>query len=361
LEDSKHNDPASNTERAHREGGSWWRRYLRKLAKWWRRRWAELAKWWRRRWAELAKWRRRKRPELTKVVSLIEIKLLQAKLFPPLFPETDAFQEVQRQLHKIHSAKPNWSKDLDRAHVVNHELNQLLPLIATDEYLCLDLEYELKGKKDPESRVLITDLFKKTEIKRLLRNLCGTPGASTPQPASNAQEPLESERQDRRESKTPDRRSAEQLLKRLYEARDEGWTYERALVRLKRNYLVVHAIVIAVLLVWLGRAIVSASGGADPADQLGLVTLAAALGSTLAATRKLRDAVVRLNDLVAVIVVAVVQALIGASLGLVAWLLLASGALQIGDNIAGYTLVAFASGFSEPFSLQLIARFIGTS
>ena len=61
------------------------------------------------------------------------------------------------------------------------------------------------------------------------------------------------------------------------------------------------------------------------------MTLAGALGSTLAATRKLRDAVVRLNDLPAVVVVAVVQALIGASLGLVAWLLLKSGAIA-GDG-----------------------------
>jgi hypothetical protein len=283
-------------------------------------------------------------------VSLIKIKLLQAELFPPLFPETHEFREVRKQLHKIRTARPDWCKNLDIAHVVNHELNQLLPLIATDEYLCASLEYELNREKVPEGRFLIKDLFEETEITDLLRGLQSTPGASTPLS----------------ESKTQDRRSAEQLLKRLYEARDEDWTYQRALARLKRYYLFIHAIVVAVLLVLLGRVIVSASGGADrPWDQFRLVTLAAALGSTLAATRKLRDTVLGLNDYPAVVVVVVVQALIGASLGLVAWLLLTSGALQIGGaGIADwrmYTLVAFASGFSEPFSLQLIARFIGTS
>jgi hypothetical protein len=337
LEDPKQGDPANNKENitpgmtAYRSV-PWWRRY---------------------------------RPELVKVVSLIEVKLLQAKLFP----KTHKSPEVHETLNKICAARPYWCKNLNTAHEVNHELNQLLPLIATDEYLDVNLEYELKKKEDPEHRVLITELFEETEITQLLNRLrrrskaqylCGAKQLLKLYEARSA-----SKAQGRHESKTPDRRWAEQLLKRLYEVRDEGWTYERALMKLKRYYLMFHAFVVGILLPLLGAVIVVASGSVGrPSNQILLVTLAGALGSTLAAMLKLRDAVVRLNDLLAVVVVAVVQALIGASLGLVAWLLLTSGAVQIGgDSIAGwelYALVAFASGFSEPFSLGLIARFIGT-
>ena len=44
--------------------------------------------------------------------------------------------------------------DLSVAHEVNHELNQLLRLIATDDYLHTALEYELKKKNDPEPQGL---------------------------------------------------------------------------------------------------------------------------------------------------------------------------------------------------------------
>jgi hypothetical protein len=324
LEDPKQRSPASNKENrrsgttAHRDGGRW------------------------------------NRPELDKVVSLIEMKLLHAELFL----ETYEYPKVHEKLNQICKAKQDWRENLDKAHEVNHQLNQLLPLIATDEYLYILLEYELKKKVDPEHRVLITEIFEEREIIHLLNRQRRKLDASTAPSASKAQ--------DRHESGTSDRRWAEQRLKRLYEARDEGWTYERALVKLKRYFLVFHAIVVGILLVLLGVIIaIAANGGAGrPWIQVLLVTLAGALGSALAAMLKLRDAVVRLNDLPAVAVVTVVQALIGASLGLVAWLLLTSGAVKIGgDSIAGwelYALVAFASGFSEPFSLRLIARFIGT-
>jgi hypothetical protein len=310
-------------------------------------------------------WWRRYRPELVKVVSLIEVKLLQAKLFP----KTHKCPEVYEMLNKISAARPYWCKNLNAAHEVNHELNQLLPLIATDEYLYVNLEYEFKKTEDPEHRVLITELFEKSEITQLLNRLRRRPAqylCAAKQLLKLYEARSATKAQECHESKTPDRRWAEQLLKRLYEVRDEGWTYERALVRLKRYYLMFDTFVVGILLVSLGVVIVVPIGSVGrPSNQILLVTLAGALGSTLAAMLKLRDAVVRLNDLPAVLVVAVVQALIGASFGLVAWLLLTSGALQIGgDSIAGwemYTLVAFASGFSEPFSLGLIARFIGTS
>jgi hypothetical protein len=326
----------------------------------------------------------RYRPELAKVVSLIEVKLLQADLFP----KRHQCPAVDDKLDKI-KANPDWCKSLNTAHEVNHQVNQLLPLIATDEYLYVLLEYELKRREEPEGRFLITQLFDEAEITHLrnrLRNaLDASKGSAVDKLArenmtdlrrlllltirffqgtaklssgSNAQEP--------HELMPHDRLRAQQFLKRLYEARDEGWTYERALVKLKRYYLLFYAIVVGIFLVPLGEIIMSASGTIDQLrNQFLLVTLVGALGSTLAAMLKLRDTVVRLNSFLLVLVAAIVQALIGASLGLVAWLLLRSGAVQIGGgritDWETYALVAFASGFSEPFSLRLIGRFIETS
>jgi hypothetical protein len=348
LEDHEQGDPASNKENyrpgttVHRGSVPWWRRY-----------WRQLAKWGRTYRRELAKWGQSSRPELAKVVYMIEMKLLQADLFR----ETAEYVKVQDKLNCIRQAEPEWRKNLNRAHGANHELNQLLPLIASDEYLSINLEYEFRRREHPEGGALITGLFDQMEIAHLLEGLRGPLGACTPPPEPKAQELSQ--------SKSQDRRRAEQVLKRLYEVRDESWTYERALMRLKRNYLIFHAVIVGVFLVLLGVVIISVDRAASQSlDQLLLVTLAGALGSTLAATLKLRDAVVRLNDLLAVVMVALVQALIGASLGLVAWLLLTSGAVPIGGGSSAdwetYALVAFASGFSEPFSLGLIARFIGT-
>jgi hypothetical protein len=285
------------------------------------------------------------------------MKLLQATLLQAeLCWETPESRKASERVECIRKAKADWCKHLNAAHEVNHELNQLLPLIATDEYLYVNLEYELNKKKDPEGKFLITDLFEKKEIIDLGQRLA--PSSSTVPSGPKTQEPPQ--------SKSQDHRWAEQFLKRLSEARDEGWTYERALVKLKRYHLLLYAIIVSILLVPLGMVIISAGKSVDQlSDQFLLVTLVGALGSTLAAMIKLRDEVVQLNSLPLVVVAAVVQALVGASFGLVAWLLLRSGAVQIGGNRITdwetYALVAFASGFSEPFSLRLISRYIGTS
>jgi hypothetical protein len=182
-------------------------------------------------------------PELVKVVSLIDIKLLQTKLFQ----DTHGPAEAHERLKCIQETRPYWCRNLDAAHEVNHEVNQLLPLVATDEYLYVLLDYEFKKREDPEGRVLITELFEHTEILHVLDKLRGAPDAATPpsEPKAN-------------------RCRAEQLLKRLSEVRDEGWTYERALVRLKRNYLMFHAVIVLFFLVLLGVVIISAGGSLGP-------------------------------------------------------------------------------------------------
>jgi hypothetical protein len=286
---------------------------------------------------------------LAKVRSLIEVKLLQAKLFPEPPPErrSKSWKAAYQEVEQIRSDQPCRGKNLDAAHLVNHKLNQLLPSIATEDYLYAALECELHKKRDPEHRVLITELFDKADIDCLLRSYRSRPEVySSPSEAT-----------------VQDRGRAEQFLMRLYQERDEGWVYERAVTRLKRHYTFFNAVVVGIVLGLIGVVITFTSvstGGSW--GQLLLATLSGALGATLAATFKVRDTVTRLNDLPAVAAVVAAQALIGATLGFVAWLFLRSGAVHVGwdakTNVRWETLglVAFAAGFSEPFSLRLIDR-----
>ena len=147
MEDRKQGDSASNKENgsprttADRECGRWWRRY---------------------------------RPELAKVVSLVEMKLLQVELFLEARESREVGETASRSrkahelLKEAQRPAPDWCKNLNSAHQLNHELNQVLPLIATDEYLYATLESELTAKEDPEHRVLITDLFDRDAITKLL-------------------------------------------------------------------------------------------------------------------------------------------------------------------------------------------------
>ena len=305
---------------------------------------------------------RRLRPELAKVRSLVEIKLLQIKLFQEVLKSKHATEatigasESQKILGEILTAHHNWPRNLDAAHETNHKLNQLLPFIATDDYLYSTLERELKTKEHPEHRFSIITLFDEADITALIHR-------HRDDSATALKLCRESEAQ--ADVRAQDRRRAEQLLRSLYEFRDERWTYERAVVRLKRYYLMSYAVVVGMLLAIVCMLTILAGGGDDSTrNQLLLVTSAGALGSALAATFKLRDAVARLNDLPAVLVVPFAQALIGASLGFATWLLLMSGVVQIATladaHWATLALVAFAGGFSEPFTLRLIDRFIGS-
>jgi hypothetical protein len=300
-------------------------------------------------------WWRRLRPELTKVRYLIEMKLFQAELFrTSLEPrQTDGTSlrssNAEDELERIRREKSNWRRHLSAAHQCNHELNQLIPVIATDEYLYSTLEYELKKTANPEHGVLITELFDEGNLKALLSRH----GVGTTAPATTA------------EPAGQDRRRAKEVLRRLYEERDEQWVYERAVLRLKRYYLMFHALVIGIILAVIGISIGEIRGNTGSSLELLLAMLVGALGATLAATFKLRDTVARLNDLPAIVALVGGQAVIGATLGFVAWLLLRSGIIQVGGDATldweTLSLVAFASGFSEPLVIGVISRLTGSS
>jgi hypothetical protein len=106
-------------------------------------------------------WWSRRRPELAKVRSLIEVKQLQVELFQEVIDsrprcEATGLSDSREVLQEILETDRDWRKRLASAHVVNHRLNQLLPLVATDDYIYVTLEKELRIGKDPEHKFSIS-------------------------------------------------------------------------------------------------------------------------------------------------------------------------------------------------------------
>jgi hypothetical protein len=136
------------------------------------------------------------------------------------------------------------------------------------------------------------------------------------------------------------------------------------MAKLRAAYFPNLALLIVVLLglsmlaiLFLGTS--SHAGDVYQSAQLVLVAASGALGSVLAATFKLRDAVA-LSPLRSIAAIAYIQPPIGAAFGLVSWLILSSGLVMIGGANSQtwqvQAVVAFASGFSEPLFLNIIGR-----
>jgi hypothetical protein len=145
----------------------------------------------------------------------------------------------------------------------------------------------------------------------------------------------------------------------LYLMRAEAGRNRRARAALKCLYLNRLMPVLFTLLVALGIAIRFASGGARW-DSIALTAVAGAVGSTLSGVFKVRDQLVRLEELRAFAPAMRVQPLVGACAGVITLLLLESNAVSVGalsrDAWSTLALLAFAAGFSEPFFLGTVQR-----
>ena len=128
----------------------------------------------------------------------------------------------------------------------------------------------------------------------------------------------------------------------------------------------------AARLVWLGPVlaalVVAFIGIADWAtDEASwgeglLVALAGAMGATVAAAFKVRDAVPRLTDLRNFWFAFPLQVPLGAAAGLFLWVVLESGIVEVGapgEEWAELAVLAFVAGFSEPFLLGTVERIAG--
>jgi hypothetical protein len=145
----------------------------------------------------------------------------------------------------------------------------------------------------------------------------------------------------------------------LYLMRDEAGRDRRARAALKHQYLTRLAPLLVVLLVGLGVAANYATKG-NFLETILLTACAGALGSTLSGVFKVRDHLVRLDELRGFWPAMRVQPVVGACAGLMVFLVLDSQAVDLGAGSSatwsGRGLLAFAAGFSEPFFLGIVQR-----
>jgi hypothetical protein len=145
----------------------------------------------------------------------------------------------------------------------------------------------------------------------------------------------------------------------LYLMREEAGRDRRARAALKYQYLMRLAPVLLALLIGLGVAVNYATNGTF-LETILLTACAGALGSTLSGVFKVRDQLVRLDELRGFWPAMRVQPMVGATAGLIVFLILDSGAIELGAGTSGTWsgrgLIAFAAGFSEPFFLGIVQR-----
>ena len=161
-----------------------------------------------------------------------------------------------------------------------------------------------------------------------------------------------------------DRDRAVDRLNRLYLKRAEAGRDRRAKAALKDTYLKHLTLVLVPFLLGLGTiALVSTTDSHSVWRAFAVAALAGALGSTLSGVLRLRDQLLRMEELRAFKPAMLVQPLVGASAGALVFLLLASRAFSVGslDPAAWPSpgVLGFAAGFSEPFFLGLVDRVAG--
>jgi hypothetical protein len=162
-----------------------------------------------------------------------------------------------------------------------------------------------------------------------------------------------------RKATRADHARAVDRLTSLYLLREEAGRDRRARAALKRLYLTRLAPVLLILLAGFALAVNVATGG-EIWETILLTACAGGLGSTLSGIFKVRDQLVRLDELRSFWPAMRVQPLIGACAGLILFLVLQSNAISLGSassgGWSGRGLLAFVAGFSEPFFLGIVQR-----
>jgi hypothetical protein len=154
-------------------------------------------------------------------------------------------------------------------------------------------------------------------------------------------------------------------LSALRRSRSTEYRLHRARLGMKAHSLLFMIPVLLALDAGLAVLVV-ATEGSDIWRETLLVMFAGGLGGAVSGAYKLRDQVVRIGDVRALRPALFVQPLLGATAGLFALLILASGFLPQSNTAsdgtwAKYGVVAFVAGFSEPFFLGLVGKVGGTA
>jgi hypothetical protein len=162
----------------------------------------------------------------------------------------------------------------------------------------------------------------------------------------------------RRPTKAEHARAVDRLTF-LYLMREEAGRDRRARAALKAEILTRLAPGLLAALVGLAVAVNYATKGSFLQTIL-LTACAGAVGSTLSGVFKVRDQLVRLDELRGFWPAMRLQPMIGACAGLIVFLILDSQAIELGSassgTWSGRGLLAFAAGFSEPFFLGIVQR-----
>jgi hypothetical protein len=148
-------------------------------------------------------------------------------------------------------------------------------------------------------------------------------------------------------------------LAALYRTRSTLYALDRARMAMKARHLWLMA---PVLLALIGACMLAARLSGSGWSSVFLAGLTGALGGAIAGAYKLRDHIVRINQLRAFAPGIVVQPLLGAGAGLFLLFVIDSGLVKFGDVSSGWQLkaaLAFVAGFSEPFFLGVVNRVAG--
>jgi hypothetical protein len=279
---------------------------------------------------------RRTSPELAKVLGFVQAELGEARrlLARRRKGEAHRTRASERELRAL-LLEDAPIPSVDRGWEVVGALKRLNLRLGDQSYIAGLLEYESAHVHDAAHWHTWDEHFPKTELRRLL----GVYRAGRATPAQLA--------------------LAVDRLTFLYLKRAEAGRNRRAVAALKRLYLSRLALALLALLVALGASADFTSRD-DLWKSFTLAACAGALGSTLSGVLRLRDHLVRLDELRGFWPAMRVQPLVGASAGALVFMLLSSNAVSISslsaDAWSSPGLLGFVAGFSEPFFLGLVDR-----
>jgi hypothetical protein len=278
-------------------------------------------------------------PERSKVLGLIQSELSEASRLLAAQSGRDCAAERELKALLLQNVE---IRTVDQGWELAARLKRLnLRLGRFDRaYVQSLLEYESAHAQDPRHWHTWNKHFRKQELLDLLQAY-----------ASQA-------------VKGKDRDRAVEKLNSLYLKRAEAGRDRRAKAALTDIYLKRLTFVLGPFLLGLGTiALVSTTSSHSVWRAFAVAALAGALGSTLSGVLRLRDQLLRMDELRAFKPAMIVQPLVGASAGALVFLLLASRAFSVGsldpEAWPSPGVLGFAAGFSEPFFLGLVDRVAG--
>jgi hypothetical protein len=294
------------------------------------------------------RWQNGQKAEHEKLMAHIDVLRKRAEWLKATVPDDSTTAITVVPLVEQALRDSSWRRGGEDAHKYADTLEELLPLIANEEYLRAVLSHEL-ARPDGTEPIVLTTIFHTEQLMSLMDS--------------------GSERGERSNLQHGRcwRDEVAETLRLLYQERADRLRHERLMSNLRRYYLPRVGIIIVLILALVVSAILLGRTG------LGDVQLAlwaeicacagvGAIGASLSSALKIRD-IAELNPFRNLVTFVWVQPIVGAAFGFVAWLILFSGLVTIGSPNTSLTrmVVAFAAGYSEPFLIGILNSVMGLS